>query len=1769
MNMGKREEKQAKNLERLLRKGGTCHDPALVALQKTSNSLLRLSETADEEMNPQTMAKQRALLMSKSKELQTEKTSLFSRLKQSGGRLVRSWKAAIAPIGAAALVIAVIVMLILPKDTILHPQGGAIRRITDLVIPAAMAADAFAFQAETEDAGGASTSTAFIIHSKMDLSEDALSSHLVIVPSRKNADTNPEAEIAVRVEKKDAETFRVIPQSPLDPGTAYRVEIRAAVQTDGGELQARTFSWAIQTKDVFRVLSSVPSDAANTVPVNTVIEVTVSMDRWSDPASHFRITPEVKGRFQTKGRTITFIPDQPLAYGTVYTTTWNKDWGLKDSDVNLGSDYVARFETVSKVRAEAEAKKYEWVRSGYPYIGTAPGKNLRIPVYIYGSDRRPEIRIEGYALSRERASSYLAEETKRPFFGVAAREYGALEASYAKTLAFTASSTIQAMNWVDSISIPNTVDQGFYLLKLSVADRPDAPGSWVFLNVANEAAYLMADKDQMIVWVMHATEERPLEGITVSDGVQTVRTDKDGVARLKTPSSLANKNDDTSSTIISVGDGVSGTLLPLSNSMELRSSYWWYDSSAENAANRTVSYLHLDRPLYRPTDRVEFAGLIQDRESGKNPSEPITVSLMRSCTPWYCDEEHGDAKLFERTTVSPDDRGFFKGGLSWESIGEGAYVIVLRRGDKVVRSEQIEIRNFVKPDYTVETSVEHDEVFAGEKIVGSAQAQFFDGTPMASLKLGIDTNSGHSEQTTDEDGKIGYTFDTQAPNCDIERNPRAECNEMTNFPINVAPTESESVSNIFDRSTVWVWNTDIDLVPDWNTTFNGNSATVGVRANQIVLPSTDGEPRKTIPNLQVHAVVLEHWWERVQTGTGYNEIEKTTYPTYRYDEHEETVATLDQTTDAKGKASFTFQTKTDRTYTVVMYAKDSKGRWSVSRDWIYPPCAGCTQNTSLSGSDGGMTYLSFGPTETRRQDWSYHVNEKVSLSVKGGEYLLPRTSAPTYLYITSHLGIKDVKASVDPTIEFPFLESYAPNATVNAIVFRKGGFREYSSGIFMNTEDRKLTVDISTDNQTYTPGSDATIRVKVQDPSGAPKEGVRVSFAVVDEALFRATNGIVNENALQALYEFVDSGVLFSAKTHRSDEDLFGGGGGAERGGGGGEMIRKNFKDTAAYEVVTTNRNGEGEVNIKLPDNLTTWRVSGVAISADRYAGSARSSIVVTKKVFVNAVLPETFLESDRPQMKLRTYGTALKTGDEVAYTVDAPSLGIHRQEIKSKAGESALIGIDHPVVGTHTMTIRVKTAAGTDAIEKSVTIVSSRFEREEGVLTEATTETTIDNGGAWDTLLSFVPKTRAQYLPKLHQLRWNWSQRVEGKIAEQVAGELLRTQFGEEVKGIEPTLFMNYQKPDGGIAILPHASSDVALSSRVAYTYPQGFDRADLAEYFRMQLKAPDAPREVQIEAIAGLAAIGEPALLDLRSVAALKDLTWREKLSIMRGMVAIGDLEAARPFLNEFLDGKEVRDDILTADVSNQDAEDQEATVQLAAIAIRLGDSRATALRNGVKKIWDSGVYAPLAEADFLKVAVPAAVGNIAAVTYEINGKKTKIELAEGWPETVHLAGKEAKSFKMIEVTGPVELTYLRRVTTKPQQDNRLKLTRTYVQGANSSSNDFKDGGGAITVQLVPEFAPDAPKGCYTVQDHIPAGFSAMTGWNWESWQTGLSYVSPFEAESPTFVVCTDWGNKLIRYQMKPTARGTYLAEPAVIQSMDHPAATALSGEQQVIIQ
>lgn len=77
-------------------------------------------------------------------------------------------------------------------------------------------------------------------------------------------------------------------------------------------------------------------------------------------------------------------------------------------------------------------------------------------------------------------------------------------------------------------------------------------------------------------------------------------------------------------------------------------------------------------------------------------------------------------------------------------------------------------------------------------------------------------------------------------------------------------------------------------------------------------------------------------------------------------------------------------------------------------------------------------------------------------------------------------------------------------------------------------------------------------------------------------------------------------------------------------------MVRRNFADTAFFTVVRTNEQGKATIDWKFPDNLTTWRVKGVALGEDTRAGEATASVVTTQKLLVRLQAPRFFRERDR-----------------------------------------------------------------------------------------------------------------------------------------------------------------------------------------------------------------------------------------------------------------------------------------------------------------------------------------------------------------------------------------------------------------------------------------------------------------------------------------------------------------------------------------------------------
>lgn len=84
---------------------------------------------------------------------------------------------------------------------------------------------------------------------------------------------------------------------------------------------------------------------------------------------------------------------------------------------------------------------------------------------------------------------------------------------------------------------------------------------------------------------------------------------------------------------------------------------------------------------------------------------------------------------------------------------------------------------------------------------------------------------------------------------------------------------------------------------------------------------------------------------------------------------------------------------------------------------------------------------------------------------------------------------------------------------------------------------------------------------------------------------------------------------------------------------GGGE-VRSVFKDTAYWNAnVNTDQNGQAAVTFKLPDNLTTWVLQGIAATKDTRIGQAQQEVMVKKAVVIRPIVTDFLREGDEVEV--------------------------------------------------------------------------------------------------------------------------------------------------------------------------------------------------------------------------------------------------------------------------------------------------------------------------------------------------------------------------------------------------------------------------------------------------------------------------------------------------------------------------------------------------------
>jgi len=83
-----------------------------------------------------------------------------------------------------------------------------------------------------------------------------------------------------------------------------------------------------------------------------------------------------------------------------------------------------------------------------------------------------------------------------------------------------------------------------------------------------------------------------------------------------------------------------------------------------------------------------------------------------------------------------------------------------------------------------------------------------------------------------------------------------------------------------------------------------------------------------------------------------------------------------------------------------------------------------------------------------------------------------------------------------------------------------------------------------------------------------------------------------------------------------------------------GLTIRQEFSDTAFWQpFITTDAQGQAQVTLTLPDNLTTWVMRGVGLTNATQVGEGTSELVATKPLLIRPVTPRFLVVDDRAEL--------------------------------------------------------------------------------------------------------------------------------------------------------------------------------------------------------------------------------------------------------------------------------------------------------------------------------------------------------------------------------------------------------------------------------------------------------------------------------------------------------------------------------------------------------
>ncbi len=1643
-----------------------------------------------------------------------------------------------------------------------------------VLVPAAQSAQAFALEPAQSTSAGMDPSRGWVLRSAVPVSREAIQQAVRIDPP-----------VDVRVERVDDGSWSLTPAKPLEGNAVYRISLAAALQADEQETPYE-YTWVTETVGAFALEALTPGPGASGVPADTALEWTFSRSGFGSASSSVQIVPAVPGHFETRDRTLVFLPDRPLVRGQVYRVTLKSGFGIPDvPSMRLTEDLSYSFQVVSDDQVEPEYN----LRLALPtQVQVATGKPIRFVVNpeVAKGERNGQrgFTVEGYALTVEEAERYLAARSQ----GLGWFEWTRPERQSVGQLIAGKSSAFRQTNvvarpaegeWQSILEVPS-VAPGAYLVRVSASGIEE---DYTLVQVSDLAVHVMADQDKALFWVMQAHTRQPVAGAQVLLGGQNAQTDADGLATLTLPQGL------TSDQLLArtwqgarITQGDQRTILEVTPPVSPFDLYREIDP--QEGLRRTWAYLYQDRAVQRQDDTISLFGLVLDRTTKQVPSG-LKLRLTQANYAYDVWRPLTTPTLAEQD-LSPDASGRFQASFSWKNRPSGNYSVQLMRDGKVVTTLAFSVRADAKPRMAIGLQLDQKGAYMGDAVTGKVTATFVDGTPFPNADIRVRAGQ-YGGNVFDQ---VLRTNDQGVATFRVNTSRAVPC-----APVNMQATDAFS-GDCYGRDQLTVTATAdtgeegdssvLSVVPLYPSqrAFRGPSGSqyseyapqativapdrmrVAGTLKEIVTPDAEQEHLQVAPGATATLSLYRADRRERQTGTQYDAESRRTIPIMQSyivltQESRQTV-----TADAQGAFSVEIPIQpTASHYQVLLTATDGRGRTTSLSQYAFPPnpvFPGAVSDDGRSLEPSFRLFRTDDPNVPEQEAYgSAELNRRVAYQLKdeGGRPLdVAAHSRP--LYVIASRGLKRSVVSSDANFAFTFDESLYPNLGIVGVVFTEHGFKVANGSLSLLRAPYSLQVVASTDKEAYAPSSTAQVRLQVKGQQGEGVPGVKVAVSVADKAL--STLYAFNDfDPLEMLYAYTDDGVRQVASTHQDAKAMNGGAEGG--GGGGGDALftpRKSFKDQAAFVVVETDANGEAIATVDMPDNVTTWRIQAIALSRDLRAGQVVIERAATKPLAVDAVVPRQVYVGDQLQIKLRPIASELAADAPVEYVINAPTLGINRQSVRAvgRANAYVPITIAASMVGTHTIQVGVLAAGRQDAMEFPLRVIEKQYTKTVWEQAQATPGFRLPETAAGASTIIFTSPERAALLPDLQRRAEDGdSMRLETRLAGRVAQSLRRELDPSAPAEATSIDWKPYQDAAGALKPLPQSSGEIDTSFKAVLSGERGYDEAALIRFLDGTMRSKDASREVRIKAAGALAVLGRPTLKALQKAAAQPNLTWQEQSALLRSFVALGDRAAAQTLYDAWMQKAVAQDGVRFVNVEASEHSRYEVTRVAAYVAHFLRDVRAGELQGYLGRVSvDQPSFDPLLDTQTLNLRVEQAPNTETKVVYRLGNDTHEVSLKNG-PMSVSLVGEAWGLFSIDRAEGgSAFIQWSRRVPGVPVQNERLSLQRTYRPA--SGSGPLKEGD-RVQVTLRPGFSGRDTFACYEIRDALPANVRPIVDWT----LSGPAWTPARQDDgSLTFTACNSYQTD-ITYTVQVIAPGTYYAPAPVMQHLELPSLAAVGRE------